>query len=161
MANVGIMNAADTVYGSAASVYVTIGGIRYNFAHVISLEASAKKTKTKVPILGSTAKGNKATGVEYTGKMTMHYNNSILRQVMYEFTHGGADVYFDIQVVNNDPTSAAGRQTTTLKNCNLDEVIIAKVDADTDDVLEEDCDFTFEDWNLDERFTNLAVLEAA
>lgn len=155
----GTMSARDTVFGSAASCYVTIGDDRYNFAQAISLEAKAEKNKTEVPILGKMSKGNKATGVSYSGTMTLHYNTSIMRRIMKTYAKDGIDTYFDIQVTNDDKTSAAGRQTTTLKGCNLDSVIIAKMDADGE-YLDETVDFTFEDWDLDEEFTELAVMSA-
>ena len=56
MAN--IMNAKDAVAASLAECYVTIDGNRYNFMQAINLEASIEKTKTEVPILGKTGKGN-------------------------------------------------------------------------------------------------------
>ncbi len=155
----GKMSAKDTVFGSAASCYVTIGDDRYNFAQVISLEAKAEKNKVEVPILGKMSKGNKATGVSYSGSMTLHYNTSIMRRIMKDYAKDGIDTYFDIQVTNEDKTSAADRQTTTLKGCNLDSVILAKMDADGE-YLDENVDFTFEDWDLDEEFTELAVLSA-
>lgn len=155
----GTMSAKDTVFGSAASCYVTIDDVRYNFAQAISLEAKAEKNKTEVPILGKMSKGNKATGVSYSGSMTLHYNTSIMRRIMKDYAKDGIDTYFDIQVTNEDKTSAAGRQTTTLKGCNLDNVIIAKLDADGE-YLDETVDFTFEDWDLDEEFTELAVMNA-
>jgi hypothetical protein len=78
---------------------------------------------------------------------------------MLKYAKEGIDTYFDIQVTNEDRTSAAGRQTTTLKGCNLDSVILAKMDADGE-YLDETVDFTFEDWDLDEEFTQLEVLTA-
>ena len=67
----------------------------------------------------------------------------------------GKDFYFDMQIVNEDPTSDVGRQTTILKHCNINSAIIAKVDADAED-LDEDFDFTFDDAELPEEFSDLA-----
>lgn len=53
------------------------------------------------------------------------------------------DVYFDMIVENDDEESAAGKQTVLLIDCNLDSVILAKLDGDSDDALDEDADFTF------------------
>lgn len=156
-----IMSAKDAVFGSAASCYVTINGTRYNFAQCIKLEAKAEKTKTEVPILGSMSKGNKATGMKYSGSMTMHYNTSIMRELMEKYALDGIDTYFDIQVTVEDKSTSIGRQTTTLKDCNFDSIIIAKFDADAGDYLDEDVDFTFESWSLDEKFNTLSVMTAA
>lgn len=152
MAN--IMNAKDTVTASLAECFVTIDGTRYNFMHAINLEASIEKTKTEVPILGKTGKGNKSTGWSGSGSMTLHYATSLFRELLVKFKETGEDIYFDIQVTNEDPTSAIGRQTVILKGVNLDGGILAKFDADGE-YLDEDVDFTFEDFELPEKFNVL------
>ena len=149
-----IMNAKDTVTASLAECFVTIDGTRYNFMHAINLEASIEKTKTEVPILGKTGKGNKSTGWKGTGSATFHYTSSIFRNLLVKFKNTGEDIYFDIQVTNEDPTSAIGRQTIILKNVNLDGGILTKFDADGE-YLDEDVDFTFEDFEMPEQFTQL------
>ncbi len=148
------MNAKDTVTASLAECFVTIDGTRYNFMHAINLEASIEKTKTEVPILGKTGKGNKSTGWKGTGSATFHYTSSIFRNLLVKFKNTGEDVYFDIQVTNEDPTSAIGRQTIILKNVNLDGGILTKFDADGE-YLDESVDFTFEDFEMPEQFTQL------
>ena len=135
----GQMNAKDSVSAKLAECYVTLNGNRYNFMQAISLTATAKKNKTTVPILGRMSKGNKATSLEYTGKCKFHLNSSIFIKILEEFKNTGKDLYFDIQVVNEDPTSGAGRQ---------------EIDADGD-YLTDEMDFTFEDWSLGESFKNL------
>ena len=153
MANV-IMKGKDTVSAQLAECYVTIEGNRYNFMQAIDLEAKMEKTKIEVPILGKTGKGNKAGGWKGTGSATFHYNTSIFRKIMKKYKDNGKDIYFDIVIVNDDPTSAAGSQSVTLIDCNLDNVTIAKFDADGE-YLDESFDFTFEDWNMPEEFAVL------
>ena len=137
------MHAKDTVSASLAECYVTIEDKRYNLMQAINLEANFEKNKTEVPILGKTGKGNKATSWTGTGSATFHYNTSVFRMLMYRYKETGQDVYFDIQVTNEDPTSSVGRQTVILKDCNVDGGILAKFDADAE-YLDEDMDFTFE-----------------
>lgn len=154
MLNNPIMNAKDAVSASLAECFVTIDGNRYNFMQAINLEASIEKTKSEIPILGKTGKGNKTTGWKGSGSATFHYNTSIFRQLLYRYKETGEDIYFDIQITNEDPTSAVGRQTVILKDCNVDGGILAKFDADAE-YLDEDLDFTFEDWEMPEQFVNL------
>lgn len=149
------MKAMDSISAKLAECYVTIGENRYNFMQAINLEAKFEKTKSEVAILGKTGKGHKATSWNGTGSATFHYNTSIFRKMMENFKNTGNDVYFDIQITNEDPTSAAGRQTTILLNCNIDGGILAKFDADSDDPLDEDMDFTFEDFEMPETFNTL------
>lgn len=148
------LKAKDTIAAALAECFVIIGNRRYNFMQAISLEATFEKTKTEVPILGQTGKGNKATGWKGTGSATFHYNTSIFRQMMLDYKNTGEDTYFDIQITNEDPTSGVGRQTIILHDCNIDGGILAKFDADAE-YLDEDMDFTFEDFSMPESFTNL------
>lgn len=152
------MSARDAVSASLAECFVTIEGQRYNFMQCINLEASFEKTKTEVPILGKTGKGNKSTGWAGSGSATFHYNTSIFRELMLRYKNTGEDVYFDIQITNEDPTSSVGRQTIILKDCNIDGGILTKFDADAD-YLDEDMDFTFEDFEMPETFSLLAGMQ--
>ena len=127
MSNVN-MKAKDTLSAKLAECYVTIGTNRYNFMQAINLEAKFEKSKAEVPILGKTGSGNKSTGWKGTGSATFHYNTSIFRQMMLDFKNTGKDVYFEIQIINEDSTSAAGRQEVILVDCNIDGGILAKFD---------------------------------
>lgn len=153
-----VMKAKDAVYASLAQCFITIEGNRYLFMQAINLEAKMDKTKTKVPILGKTGKGNKASGWEGTGSATFHYNTSIFREMLKKYKDTGEDIYFDIQISNEDPTSAVGRQTIILRDCNVDGGILAKFDANGE-YLDEDMDFTFEDWEMPETFQLLEGME--
>lgn len=148
------MNAWDAISASKAECFVTIDGNRYNFMQAINLEAKIEKTKTEVPILGRAMKGNKTVGLKGSGSATFHFNTSIFRKLLYDFQKTGKDVYFDIQVTNEDPTATVGRQTVILKDCNLDGGTVAKFDADAE-YLEDECDFTFESWEMPETFGHL------
>ncbi len=153
MSNV-TMRAKDTVSAKLAECFITIGNNRYNFMQMINFEAKLEKTKAEVPILGRTGTGNKSVGWKGIGSATMHYNQSVIRQMMVDFKDTGEDVYFDIQVTNDDPASDAGRQTLIFLDCNIDGGILAKFDADGE-YLDEEVDFTFEDFKMPEKFTAL------
>ena len=145
------MKAKDAISAKLAECFATIGNNRYNFMQAINFEANFEKTKAEVPILGKTGTGNKAIGWKGTGSATFHYNTSIFREMMLKYKETGEDIYFEIQVTNEDPTSAAGRQTLVFVDCNIDGGILAKFDADGE-YLDEDMDFTFEDFKMPETF---------
>lgn len=157
MANI-TMNAKDSISAKLAECFVTIGKNRYNFMQGINFEAKFERTKTEVPILGKTGTGNKSTGWKGTGSATFHYNTSIFREMMLKYKDTGEDVYFEIQVTNEDPTSAAGRQTVVFMDCNIDGGILSKFDADGE-YLDEDMDFTFEDFKMPETFNILGGMQ--
>ncbi len=148
------MKAKDSISAKLAECFVTIEGNRYNFMQAIKLEAKFEKTKVEVPILGQTGKGNKSTGWKGTGSATFHFNTSIFRRLLERFKNTGEDVYFEIQITNEDPTATIGRQSIVLIDCNIDGGILAKFDA-TADYLEEDMNFTFEDFKMPETFKEL------
>ena len=149
-----VMHAKDSVQAKLAECFVTIGSNRYNFMQAINLEAKIEKQKTEVPILGKTGAGNKSTGWTGSGSATFHFNTSIFRKMLKQYKETGQDVYFDIQVTNEDPTSSVGRQTVILKDCNLDGAILTKFDAG-EEYLEDSFDFTFEDFEMPEEFAAL------
>ena len=154
MSTAETMHAKNAISGSMAKCFANIGDKRINFMMAIKLEATMEKTKVEVPILGRTGKGNKATGWKGTGSATFHFNSSIIRELAAQYAQTGQDFYFDIQVVNEDPTAQVGKQTVLLIDCNIDKVVLAKFDAGAD-YLEEDLDFTFEDFKLVEKFTEM------
>lgn len=144
----------DALRGSAAECYATIDGTRYNLMNAINLEATMEKSKAEVPILGKTGKGNKSTGWKGTGSATFHFNSSEFRKFMKKYKDTGVDFYFDIHVINQDDTTSVGAQSVILKNCNLDSIILTKFDADGE-YLDEEINFTFEDWEMNQEFTKM------
>lgn len=148
------MHAKDVISAKLASCYITIDGNRYLLMQAKNLEAKVEKEKQEVPILGRTGKGHKTVGWNGTGSMTIYSNTSMFTKLLKKYKDTGQDIYFDIQITNEDKTSAAGRQTIILKDCNLDSGVIAAFDADGD-WLEQDVDFTFEDFEIPEAFNQL------
>lgn len=151
MENNIVMKAKDAISAKLAECFVTIEGNRYNFMQMIDFEANFDKNKTEVPILGKTGKGNKSTGWAGTFSATMHYNQSVMRKLLLRYKDTGEDIYFEIQITNDDPTSAAGRQTIVFMDCNTDGGILAKFDADGE-YLDESVEGTFEDFKMPESF---------
>ncbi len=158
MNNAAVMFAGDAVAAALAECYVTIGNNRYNFMQAIDLEAKFDKTKKEIPILGKPGKGNKSVGWKGTGKATFHYNQSVFRKMMLNYKNTGKDVYFDMQIINEDPTSTVGKQEIQLLNCNIDGGVLAKFNADGE-YLDEELDFTFEDFSMPTEFKALAGFE--
>jgi len=148
------MRAMDTLAAGQGECFVTIGTDRFNFMQATNVEAKFEKTKVEIPILGRTGGGNKSTGWKGTGSATFYYNTSIFRKMMEDYKNTGVDTYFDMQITNEDKTSEAGRQTVILIGCNLDGGVLAKFEAGGD-ALDEDMDFTFEDFRIAEEFTDL------
>jgi hypothetical protein len=147
------MHARNAVSAKMAECYVTIDGNRYNFMSAINVEVTFEKEKTEVPILGRMNRGHKSTSSNITGSAEFHLNTSIWRELAYRFQETGEDLYFDMQITNEDITASdIGRQTIILYGCNFDSVILAAFDADSDDTLTESMDFTVERFEMPEKF---------
>lgn len=142
------MNARNSVSAKMAECYITIKGQRYNFMSAINVEVTFEKNKTEVPILGRMNKGHKSTSSSITGSAEFHLNTSIWRELALEFQNSGLDEYFEMEIINEDPTSELGRQGIVLEGCNFDSVTLAAFDADSDDVLTESIDFTAESFDF-------------
>lgn len=149
-----VMKGKDTIAAKLAECFITIGTRRYNFMQMIDMEAKVDKTKAAVPRLGAIMTGHKSCGMEGTFSGTAHYNQSVMRQALVDYKNTGVDAYFEMQITNDDPGSAAGRQTIIFYDCNTDGGILAKFDADGE-YLDEEIEGTFEDFSMPEAFANL------
>lgn len=154
------MKARDTIAAKLAECFLTIGNRRYNFMQMIDMEAKVDKTKTKVPRLGAVMVGHKSVGMEGTFSGTAHYNQSVLRRALADYKDTGEDVYFEIQIINDDPTSDAGRQEIILYDCNTDGGVLAKFDADGE-YLDEEIEGTFENFSMPTEFAELTGFAVA
>lgn len=148
------MRAEDAISGKQGKVYATIKGNVEEMLYVKNIEANIEKNKIEVPILGRTGTQHKAGGWKGSGSMTIYYATSLFREMMLEYIKTGKDTYFDVLIENDDPTSDIGKQTTILKGVNLDSIIIAKLDVDSE-TLDEDLNFTFNDVDMPNKFRKM------
>ena len=146
------LNAPDTISGREGRAYAKINGNNEELFFAKSVEASVEKSKSEVKAIGKRMTGHKTTGANGTGSMTLYYLTPLFRQMLKEWKDTGVDIYFDLVIENDDPASSAGKQSILLMGCNLDSVVLAKLDGDSDDPLDEDADFTFENFDILEAF---------
>ena len=145
----------DPISGKEGVAYAKINGNNEELFFAKTIEASVEKAKSEIKAIGRRMTGHKTTGMSGSGKMTLYYLTPLFRQMLKQYKDTGVDIYFDLVVENNDPSSSAGKQTTLLMDCNLDSVLLTKLDGDSDDPLEEDADFTFEYYDLLQEFTKI------
>lgn len=145
----------DPISGKEGVAYAKINGNNEELFFAKTIEASVEKAKSEIKAIGRRMTGHKTTGMSGSGKMTLYYLTPLFRQMLKQYKDTGVDIYFDLVVENNDPSSSAGKQTTLLMDCNLDSVVLTKLDGDSDDPLEEDADFTFEDYDFLQEFTKI------
>ena len=145
------LKAEQIISGQAGRAYANIDGRNRELMYLKSIDASVTKRKTAVRTLDKTGDQFKAAGWSGKGKMTVYYVTSLFREMMLDYMKTGRDSYFDIVVINEDENADAGRQTVVLKNCNLDSVVLARLDVDADN-LDEEVSFTFDGAELLDSF---------
>lgn len=148
------MKARDAISGKEGSLYATIDGKVFEVAECKSINAKITKNKTEFRALGYRGTQHKATGWSGSGTLVIHYASSRWTKMMMDYIRTGKDLYFKLQITNDDPTSQIGKQRITLVDVNLDEAEIAKLDVDSD-ILDESMNFTFSDALLNEEFSEL------
>lgn len=148
------MKAGDAISGKEGALYATIDGEVIQVAECKTISAKISKTKSEFKALGYRGTQYKATGWEGSGEMTIHYASSRWSKMMIDYAKTGVDVYFKLQIVNEDPTSSIGRQSVVLMDVNIDESDIAKLDTDAE-FLDESVSFTFSDVDIPEVFSEL------
>lgn len=146
----------DAISGKMAKAYATINGRVEELFYAKALEATIEKNKVDVPVLGRTNTPQRSAGWSGTGTLTVYYVTSQFRQLMREYIRTGKDFWFDLMVVNEQPGSSTGKQTTILKGCNLDSVVAASFDASSDDMIEEELPFTFSDYDIQDQFNTIS-----
>ncbi|MGO4181376.1 phage tail tube protein [Paenibacillus sp. TAF43_2] len=149
------LNAGDTISGREGRAYTIINGLQEEMFYIKTLEASIEKQKAEIKTLGHRGLQHKATGWSGTGTMTIYYVTSKFRKMMLDYVNTGVDAYFDISIINEDPSSATGKQTVFLHKVNLNKVIIGKLDTESE-ALEEELEFTFEGLDIAEQFSALS-----
>ena len=150
------LRAGDTISGQEGRATAVIDGNVQDLTYIKTLEATFEKEKTEVRTLGKRGVQHKGTGWSGSGSMTLYYVTSLFREMALKYAKTGKDTYFNITIVNEDPTSSIGKQTMVLYNCNIDNTVLARLDVESD-VLEDDIDFTFDDFDILDSFGNPIV----
>lgn len=152
------MNARDAVSAKLASCYVTIAGNRYLLMQAKEVSIQYDKEKQEVAILGRTTKGNKTNGGKITGSCTIYHNTDLFTDMLAKYQDTGEDLYFDMVITNEDPSSAAGTRSVTISDCNIDGATIASFSADGE-FLEQEINFTAERFDIAKAFTILSGMQ--
>lgn len=155
MNGVETLKASDILNGAEADFYADIEGSRHRVMSAKSLEAKLTKNKKEIRVLGYSGTKNKSTGWKGTGTMRLYYISPVFRRLAQQYAQTGKDLYIDLFVYNQDPSSEAGAQKVWLKNVNLDETVIAKFDIDNTE-LDEEMAFTFEGFEYMSEFNEVS-----
>jgi len=148
----GFLKAGDTISGREGTAFMTIDGRNIEMFELKNIEATVELVKTEVPVLGKRMNQQKVTGANGTGSMTIHKVTSNYAEIGIGYIKNGIIPEITIKITNDDPNSSIGRQSTLLRGVIFDSVVIAKLDIEAE-TLDEDVDFTYDDADLLEKFT--------
>lgn len=146
------LKAPDVISGQEGMAYMTINGENKMMFYVKTLEANLEKEKDEIKTLGKRLTQHKLKGMKGSGSFTAYMVTSTFAEMAEKYSKDGVDQYFDIRVVNDDPSSGIGRQSVLLKSCNIDTYPITKLDVEAS-ALEFDLNFTFDDVVVLESFS--------
>lgn len=149
----GFLKSGDVINGREGTAFMTIDGRNIPMFFLKNIEAIVELTKTEVPVLGKRMTQQKVTGAAGSGSMTIHKVTSEFAKIGISYLKSGKIPDITIKITNDDPQSTVGRQSTLIKNVLFDSIIIAKLDVESE-TLDEDVDFTFDDADLLEAFTD-------
>ena len=155
-----ILQAQDAVNGREGTAVATIPNPitgeaeKVELMELANITITVEKEKTEFKAIGERNTQNKTTGWKGTGSATVRYISSRWAQMLENYVANGVDTYFDILITNEDPGSSTGSQIINVIGCNIDSVDIAKLDIESE-VLEQDIDFTFNNFTVNKAFTSL------
>lgn len=149
-----ILQAEDAVNGREGVATIELNGQIVELMELANMTITVEKTKTEFKAMGQRNTQNKTTGWTGTGSANVRYISSRWVKMLQDYVKTGRDTYFTIVITNEDPGSRTGKQVIQILGCNIDSVDIAKLDVDTE-ILDQDIDFTFNDFNVLQEFNSL------
>ena len=148
------LKAWDAINGAAGRCVATIGSDIEDMIYVKNIKAKVEKRQSEIKVLGQTGAKHKANGWRGPGPMTMYYATTLFRKMIDTYIRDGVDTYFQLLIENDDPSSEIGRQTIILKQVNINNIDIAKLDINSTE-LDEEIEFTFNDVEIRNEFNQV------
>lgn len=149
-----ILKGKDVVNGKYGTAFAVIEDSRYELFEIVDFDGKANQHKSTIPRLGAFWDAHKVVGGEGKWTAKMRYVSDKFRKMISEADKTHKTVYFDLQITNDDPDSAAGRHSSVFKECTLDEISMAKLDA-ANTHLDESVSGTFDMYISAEEFTEI------
>lgn len=141
----------NIISGKEGSIFMTVDGRNINLIQTRQVEASLKLTKKEFAVLNKRIDQNKITGSKGEGKMNLYRMSSDFVKIAKQYLDSGQFPDVTLKVTNDDPQSFVGRNTVLLKGVVFDTIPLTSLDVDKEG-LDEDVDFTFDDFDILDEF---------
>lgn len=142
----------NAISGKEGTAYIRYDGKNEELFSARSIEAKIELTKGAVKCIGRRMEGSKVTGMKGTGTLKIYFGSPLFSKLIGDYKETGKSLYFDLVIENSDSASSAGTQTVLLRDCSPDGFMLAKLDGDSSDPLEDEISFTFEDYEYINKF---------
>ena len=148
------MNAKDIVQGSMGQALMIVAGVPIKLGNLVKYEAKDKNNASKHGILGCVSKGTKMNSVEGTYNAEIYFNSSAILKYQNIFRHTGYAPPLAFYIANEDPTSAAGRNSGVYMGCTMEGCVTGILDVDAD-ALKQSIEGSYDDWIPIESFNDI------
>lgn len=126
-----IFNIKDAISAKEGMVFVIIDGQRYKWMNVIDIEVKAAVENGEIKTLGDRQTKHRNVGVSIEGKMTAHWIDSTVQNMVLQLVADNKETFFDVQGVHDDPSSKSGRNVYLFPDCVIDgDIPLFTADAD-------------------------------
>jgi Protein of unknown function (DUF2001). len=140
------MEYANAISANEGKIFMTIAGKTRQIGELIKLEASIEINTIDVRVAGKRFTGKKAGTVTGSGSVKFHFIQNALRDVTAEYIKTGVYPLIDVQAINDDPAVSGSRIVHNLRGCIFTKTLLNLVDGESDDIVTEESDFTFNDY---------------
>jgi len=132
----------DTLSANEGTAYITINGQNRPLFELVKVEASIEKVVVEKKMLGNKIPQHKVIGAKISGSATLALMNGDLLKATIDFLKTGAYPNIKLQLKNLDQQSTIGARDVALTNVIFTKELLAMLDADSEDVITYDTDFT-------------------
>lgn len=139
------IKARDTINGAEGSAFITQNGRNIEIACLRNIVVQSAIQSNDMRVVGTRKIQEKISGVKLTGSGNVYYGTPIFSDMVLQYIRTGVMPEFDLQIVNNDPTTTVGTQNMIYTGCVLTGNIPLSVLNDEEAMLNFDFTFTVGD----------------
>lgn len=138
----------DTINSNEGKGFVTVNGKTRELFELLHLNADLEMVVSERKIMGKRMPQPKVIGAKGTGNIKMYFNNTELLKEIQNFIKTGFYPDISIQAYVNDKTSIYDKHEVVLRSVILNKTALIKLDAESEDGLSDETDFTFGDFEV-------------
>lgn len=147
----------DTVNGALGMAYVTRNGQNVELIGFKNIQTMASIQTQDMKNVGTTRVQDKPNGAKQTGKGNIYYGSNgsnMFRDMVLNYINNGVMEYFDIQIINNDPTVSMGNQIGAYYGCHLTGDIPLSILDSEESMLNYDFNFAYTNAGMLQKFSD-------